>query len=126
MPERRGASHHRDRVMEALKDEVGTLLEGELADKRIGICYITEVVMNPGGKSARIYVAVDGDEEDQQQTMEGLAAARGYIRTEVRHRLGKRHIPELSFVLDKSHEYEKRIDSLLGRVAKRARKLQSE
>src|SRR5438309_8208715 len=97
MPERRAASHHRDRVAEALKDEVGTILEGELADRRIGLCYVTEVVLNPGGKSARIYVAVDGDETEQKETMEGLGAARAYIRNEVRDRLGKRHIPELSF-----------------------------
>src|SRR6266403_1061191 len=68
MPERRGASHHRDRVVEALKDEVGAILEGELADKRIGLCYVTEVVLNPGGKSARIYVCVDGDEQEAEQT----------------------------------------------------------
>src|SRR5260370_13522297 len=78
-PKRRAASHHRDRVAEALKDEVGSILEGELGDRRIGLCYVTEVVMNPGGKSARIYVAVDGDEEEQEQTMKGLAAARAHI-----------------------------------------------
>ena len=126
MPERRGASHHRDRVAEALKDEIGALLEGELGDKRIGLCYITEVLLNPGGKSARIYVSVDGNAEEQEQTMQGLGAARAYIRNEVRGRLGKRHIPELSFHLDQSEKFENRIDTLLGRVAKRARKLQSE
>src|SRR5437899_9255638 len=92
MPERRGASHHRDRVVEALKDEVGSILEGELADKRIGLCYVTEVVLNPGGKSARIYVCVDGDEHEAEQTMEGLAAARAYIRNEVR---SEEHTSEL-------------------------------
>ncbi|MCU1305954.1 MAG: rbfA [Acidobacteriaceae bacterium] len=122
MPERRGASHHRDRVVEALKDEVGSILEGELADKRIGLCYVTEVVLNPGGKSARIYVCVDGDEQEAQQTMEGLGAARAYIRNEVRDRLGKRHVPELSFHLDRSEEYGGRIEQLLNRVEKRARK----
>ena len=122
MPERRGASHHRDRVVEALKDEVGAILEGELADKRIGLCYVTEVVLNPGGKSARIYVCVDGDEQEAEQTMEGLGAARAYIRNEVRDRLGKRHVPELSFHLDRSQEYGGRIDQLLNRVEKRARK----
>ncbi|MCU1286486.1 MAG: ribosome-binding factor [Acidobacteriales bacterium] len=125
MPERRGASHHRDRVVEALKDEVGSILEGELADKRIGLCYVTEVVMNPGGKSARIYISVDGDEQEAEQTMEGLTAARVYIRNEVRDRLGKRHIPELSFHLDRSQEFGGRIDQLLDRVAKRARKSQT-
>jgi ribosome-binding factor A len=122
MPERRGASHHRDRVVEALKDEVGAILEGELADKRIGLCYVTEVVLNPGGKSARIYVCVDGDEQEAEQTMEGLTAARAYIRNEVRDRLGKRHVPELSFHLDRSEEYGGRIEQLLNRVEKRARK----
>jgi ribosome-binding factor A len=122
MPERRGASHHRDRVVEAIKDEVGSILEGELADKRIGLCYVTEVVLNPGGKSARIYVSVDGDEQDAEQTMEGLAAARAYIRNEVRDRLGKRHVPELSFRLDRSEEYGGRIEQLLNRVEKRTRK----
>jgi ribosome-binding factor A len=122
MPERRGASHHRDRVVEALKDEVGAILEGELADKRIGLCYVTEVVLNPGGKSARIYVCVDGDEHEAEQTMEGLTAARAYIRNEVRDRLGKRHVPELSFHLDRSEEYGGRIEQLLNRVEKRARK----
>jgi ribosome-binding factor A len=122
MPERRGASHHRDRVTEALKDEVGAILEGELADKRIGLCYVTEVVLNPGGKSARIYVCVDGDEQEAEQTMEGLGAARAYIRNEVRDRLGKRHVPELSFHLDRSEEYGGRIEQLLNRVEKRARK----
>jgi ribosome-binding factor A len=122
MPERRGASHHRDRVVEALKDEVGSILEGELADKRIGLCYVTEVVLNPGAKSARIYVCVDGDDQEAEETMEGLGAARAYIRNEVRNRLGKRHVPELSFHLDRSEEYGGRIEKLLGRVEKRARK----
>ena len=126
MPERRGASHHRDRVVEALKDEIGAILEGELADKRIGLCYVTEVVLNPGGKSARIYVCVDGDEQEAEQTMEGLAAARAYIRNEVRDRLGKRHVPELSFHLDRSEEYGGRIEKLLDRVEKRARKNRAE
>jgi ribosome-binding factor A len=125
MPERRGASHHRDRVVEALKDEVGSILEGELADKRIGLCYVTEVVLNPGAKSARIYVCVDGDEQEAEQTMEGLTAARAYIRNEVRNRLGKRHVPELSFHLDRSQEFGGRIEQLLDRVAKRARKSQT-
>jgi ribosome-binding factor A len=125
MPERRGASHHRDRVVEALRDEVGSILEGELADKRIGLCYVTEVVLNPGAKSARIYVCVDGDEQEAEQTMEGLTAARAYIRNEVRDRLGKRHVPELSFHLDRSQEFGGRIEQLLDRVAKRSRKSQS-
>jgi ribosome-binding factor A len=40
------------------------MIEGELVDPRIDFCYVTEVALNPGGKSARVYVAVDSAVKD--------------------------------------------------------------
>jgi len=34
---------------------------------RIDFCYVTEVALNPGGKSARVYVAVDSSVKDIAQ-----------------------------------------------------------
>ena len=59
MPEHRARKHHQDRVAETLRLEIGTMIEGELSDPRIHLCYVSEVALNPGGKSARVYVAVD-------------------------------------------------------------------
>jgi ribosome-binding factor A len=123
MPENRSAEHHRERLMDALREEIGALIEGELSDPRIGLCYVTEVVLAPGFKAARVLINVDGDEEEAKRTMEGLAAARGFIRTQVRDRLGKQHIPELSFHLDRSQRVTQRIDELLHRVDKRRKKV---
>jgi ribosome-binding factor A len=122
MSERRGASHHRQRVSEALREQIDIILEGELRDPRIGLCHVTEVVMNQGGKSARILVSVMGTDEEAEQTMEGLATARAWIRSEVRSALGVRHVPELTFHLDRSEQVTGRIDEILGRVKKRERK----
>jgi len=122
MPEQRGAIYHRQRVVEALRDEIGTMIEGELADKRIGLCYITELVLAPGGKSARVFVNVQGDEAEAAQTIIALNDARNYVRHQVRERLGKRHVPELSFHLDRSQQYGGRIEELLSRVEKRSRR----
>ncbi len=119
MPENRNAAHHRDRVVEALKDEITTILEGELADPRIGLCTVKEVILAPGGRAARVLVQVDGDETEGDETIQGLSAARAFIRAEVRVRLGKRHVPELTFHLDRSEQVQSRIDELLGRVGKR-------
>ena len=33
--------------------------------------------------------------------------------------MGVRHVPELTFLLDRSQEYGSRIDELLGRIKKR-------
>ena len=124
MPENRNAEHHRERLMDALREEIDSLVGGELNDPRIGLCHVTEVVMAPGGKSARILVDVDGGEKEAADTLAGLTAARGFIRTEVRDRLGKRHVPELTFHIDRSEKTKERIDELLGRVQKRAKKQQ--
>ena len=122
MPVNRSAEHHRERLVEALREEIDAIIEGELTDPRIGLCYVTEIVMAPGGKAARVLVNVDGTDEEGDATIEGLSAARGYIRTTVRDRLGKRHVPELTFHQDKSQQIEGRIDELLHRVEKRQRK----
>jgi ribosome-binding factor A len=122
MPENRSAEHHRERLIDALREEIDAIIGGELTDPRIGLCHVTEVVLAPGGKSARILVDVDGDDDIAEATMEALAAARSFVRTEVRDRLGKKHVPELTFHLDRSQRVRERIDELLGRVQKRANK----
>jgi ribosome-binding factor A len=119
MPEQRGRQHHRERVGETLKEEISVIIEGELGDPRIALCNVTEIVLAPDGKSARVYIEVAGDEREAEQTLKALNAAKGYIRHELLVRLGVRHVPELSFVLDKSQEYGSRIDDILGRIKKR-------
>jgi ribosome-binding factor A len=123
MPEHRGRKHHQDRVAETLREEIGAMIEGELVDPRINLCYVTEVALNPGGKSALVYVAVDSAVKDiakaEEDTVAGLEAAKGYIRVELKERMGVRHVPELSFLADRSGRFQARIEELMGRQRKR-------
>ena len=119
MPEQRARKYHQDRVAETLREEIGAMIEGELSDPRISFAHISQVVLNPGGKSALIYVAVDGGPDEEAKTVEGLMAARGYIRRELLERMGVRHVPELTFHIDRSEKMKTRIDELLGRTKKR-------
>lgn len=115
MPEQRGKQHHLERLSEALKEEIGAIVEGELGDPRIGLCSVTEVLLSPDGKSARVFIHVDGDEQEGERSIKAIEAAKGYIRHELLERLGVRHVPELNFVLDRSQEIGARIDQLLAR-----------
>jgi len=119
MAEPRSRVYQRNRVAETLREEIGTMLEGQLSDPRIAFCYVTEVAMNPGNKSARVYIAVDGGDEAEKNTVAALVAAKGYIRHELLERLGTRRVPDLSFHVDKSERFQSRIDELLGRSKKR-------
>lgn len=122
MPEQRGRTHHRNRVASTFSEEIGAMLEGELTDPRIAPSYVTDVVLAPGGKSARVFVAVHGDAAAEDATLAALMAARNFIRTEIRDRMGVRHVPELTFAIDRSEKMTGRMDELLGRLRKRERK----
>jgi ribosome-binding factor A len=106
---------------EAIRDEVITILEGELGDPRIGLVSVTEVHMSPDGRSARVIVSVLGDEEEAARTMEGLLNARSYIRRELADHLRLRQAPELHFELDRSNQHGSRIEELLARIKKKNR-----
>jgi len=122
MPEHRGRKHHQDRVAETLRLEIGAMIEGELSDPRIDFCYVSEVALNPGGKSARVYVAVDSAVKDiakaEENTIAGLEAAKGYIRHELQERMGVRRVPDLIFLADRSGRFQARIEELMGRSRK--------
>ena len=123
MPEHRGRKHHQDRVAETLREEIGAMIEGELVDPRIAFCYVSEVILNPGGKSARVYVAVDSATPNiaqaEEDTVAALESAKGYIRFQIKERMGVRHVPDLAFFADRSGRFQARIEEIMQRSRKR-------
>jgi ribosome-binding factor A len=119
--EKRGAKYHRERLREALREEIETIVEGELGDPRIGLTSVSSVMLGSGSRSAQIFVVVQGDDEEAERTLERLTAAVGFIRSELVERLHLRRPPELFFQLDRSQTYAARIDELLKRNQKRSR-----
>jgi ribosome-binding factor A len=119
MPEQRARKYHQDRVAETVREEIDAMILGDLSDPRIHSAHVTQVLLNPGGKSAEVYVQVDGGPEAEVSTVDGLMAARGWIRAELKDRMGKRHVPDLQFHADRSERMAGRIDELLTRTRKR-------
>ncbi len=114
--ERRGQKHHRERLGEALREEIDTIVEGELGDPRIGLVSVSGVQLSDDGRSARILVSVEGDDDEAESSLQGLKSATRFIRHELVERLGLRRAPELFFHLDRSQRYESRVDELLKRA----------
>ncbi len=119
--EKRGLKYHRGRVGEALREEIETLVEGELADPRIGLVSVTAVHIADDGRSAEVWVNVEGSDEDADESLEGLEAAKAYIRHELVERLRLRRAPELVFRLDRAELEKARVEELLARAKKRSR-----
>jgi len=119
--ENRSQKYHRERRSEALREEITLLVEGELEDPRIGLVSVTDVKLDPGGKIARVFVEMEGSDDEVEACLEGLNASKGFIRHALTLNLALRHAPELVFVLDQSELHGNRVEELLQRIEKRKR-----
>ena len=111
--------HRPERLAESIRDELTELIEGELADPRIGLAAITEVNLAPEMRVAHVFVSVAGDDAEQRRSLAGLIAARGFLKAELAARLHLRRVPELRFELDTRAQRVARLEQLLERARRR-------
>ncbi len=104
------------RVSEAIKRELGFVLDRKLADPRIGMVTVTRVDLSVDLRHAKVFVGLLGSEDEKASAMEHLRGAARYIRSELAERLDVRRVPELAFVLDDSSESYLRIVEVLKRI----------
>jgi ribosome-binding factor A len=109
--------HRSERIAEEIRNEVSLMLAGELKDPRLAApVMVTEVRMGAGMRTVRVFVSLAGNEAERATTLEGLQAAKGYVRHELVERLHMRRAPEVLFILDETEEYGNRIDNLLRKA----------
>jgi ribosome-binding factor A len=106
-------------VGDMVRGELARLMREELRDPGIGFATITDVVMSPDLRSARIHVSVLGKDPDQfAKSVAALNHAAGHLRGLVGRNLGLRYAPELHFVEDHTLERGARIEELLRSIPK--------
>ena len=111
------AGHRTERIAEEVRNEVSLMLAGELKDPRLAApVMVTEVRLGAGMRTIRVFVSLDGDEAERATTLEGLQAAKGFVRHELVERLHLRRAPDVLFMLDDSEEYGNRIENLLRKA----------
>ena len=107
-----------NRVAEQIKKELGDILTVKLKDPRVGFVTVTDVEVTGDLQEAKVYISVLGDEEKKEETLLGLAKAKGFIRSEIGKRIRLRKTPEISFEYDEALEYGNRIETILKDLEK--------
>jgi ribosome-binding factor A len=111
-------AHRIERVNHLIRQEVSQLLQRQVKDPRLGsFVTVTEVATSSDLKYARIYVSRIGSGDEKQETLDGLAAAAGFLRNELARRLELRRIPELRFQWDNSIERGAHLLDLIDEVS---------
>ncbi len=104
-----------ERVREIIKQEVSKAILYKLRDPRISLVTVTQVKPSPDLRMAKIYVTIHGDESTQNETLNALEHAKGYIQSEMALHLKMRNTPSLTFYLD---ETEKKSSHILRLIEK--------
>jgi ribosome-binding factor A len=107
-----------NRVGEQMKKELGEIIGRKIKDPRIGFVTVTDVQVTGDLQQATVYISVLGDEKQRENTLKGLAKAKGFIRSEIGQRIRLRKTPEILFEFDESIDYGNRIDTLLHQIHK--------
>jgi len=105
------------RINEEIKHELSAIIREGLKDPRVdSLTSIIHVDTTPDLKICKVFFSTLGDEEQHQETLEGLNNSAGYIRRELARRVNLRNTPELKFVVDHSIEYGVKMNKLIQEV----------
>ena len=106
-------SRRTERIADLLRAELSMLLLREVHDPRISLASIVSVSVSPDLRHAQVRVSVLGEEAHREECLAALRHARGFLRTQIAHRLRLRVAPDLNFELDRGAEHSQRISDLL-------------
>jgi ribosome-binding factor A len=101
------------RIADQIRMELAELFLREVRDPRVQLASVSRVEVSRDLSVARAWISVLGDAAQQAAAMEGLEAARGFLRTRIARRLNLRVTPELKFELDLGAQRLQEMSALL-------------
>ncbi|MBD3349758.1 MAG: 30S ribosome-binding factor RbfA [Candidatus Eisenbacteria bacterium] len=103
------------RVAEAMRRELGFILDRKLGDPKIGMVTITRLEVSDDLRHAKVYVSFLGG-LGGSDSLKRLRHAGRFLRGELAHTLNLRVVPRLAFILDESAENYIRIAEVLKAI----------
>ena len=106
-----------ERVADQIRMEVADILAKKSKDPRLSLVTVTDVKVSNDLRTARIYVSTLEQGPQAQEVFQGIEKAKGFIRSELGHRIVLRYTPELSFWPDSSGPRAERVWKILDELS---------
>jgi len=103
------------RVSDLIREEVADIIMNKIKHKTLGFVTVTGAKVSDDLRHAIIYLSILNPEESKK-TIRKLNATSSFIRGELGRRLKIKYIPSISFRIDESIEYGRKIDRLLEEI----------
>ncbi|WP_414056107.1 30S ribosome-binding factor RbfA [Macrococcus equi] len=107
-----------ERVGQQMKKEISEIINQKIKNPNVGFVTVTEVEVTGDLSLATVYVTVLGEERDRKKSLEALEKSKGFIKSEIAHRMDLRIVPDLKFTYDESIDYGNKIERMLAELNK--------
>lgn len=107
-----------ERVQEAIRQEISTIINNEIKDPRLGFLTVTGVELTKDMRYARVYFSVLGEDKAKFLALKGLKSAKGYIKGRLGEKIKLRFMPEIEFRIDETLEKTERVFRILDKLQK--------
>ncbi len=101
------------RVADQIQRELADLIQHEIKDPRVGQVTITAVEVTRDYSHAKVFYTTLASTEEKFLVENGLEHAKGFLRSNLSHRMKLRITPQLHFIYDESVERGVRLSKLI-------------
>lgn len=108
-------SIRRDKVSKIIKEEISLIFFQKIQDPKLGFVTVTEVKVTPDLKQAKVYFSVY-EKNLKEEFLDKINDIKGFIRTELAHRLSLRYVPELFFYIDETLDYVEKMEDIFDKI----------
>ena len=105
-----------EKVGSLIKEELGSLFQRNFSMADYGFLTVTEVLMSPDLKVAKVYVSIFGDEERKNKSFAKLEAQKASIRSMLGHAVRLRFTPEIIFYLDETLDRAMKLENIFHKI----------
>lgn len=106
-----------NKISALIQEELSLIFLHKIQDPELGLVTITNVKVSPDLKIAKVYLSIL-DKEKREYVMNHVESLKGFIRTELAHRVRIKNTPELNFYVDDTLDYVERMEELFNKIHK--------
>lgn len=106
-----------DKISSMIKDEISLIFLHKIQDPALGLLTITNVTVTSDLKLAKVYFSIY-NKENRDAVLQKVNDIKGFIRSELAHRIRLRFVPDLHFYIDDTLDYVEHMDEIFKKINK--------
>lgn len=115
------------KINSEIQKALGEIISYELKNPQItGIISVTKVDTSADLDNCKVFVSILSTNQTEEDVFNQIKHSAGFIRKMLASKVQLRKTPFLTFVLDKTYEYGKNIDSIIEKISNERKVTQDE